>query len=146
VNRAERLSTLALATSFEIEGLWASVSEPPAFSWIREPEFASVMIRGRVSAQGSAFNLGEAVITRCVIQLDELNAVGVGYLIGRRRRLATLVALLDAITQTNDELSDKLRTAISRLPAFRASRRSEVEREIAGSQVDFSMLLRSEET
>ncbi|WP_321897248.1 phosphonate C-P lyase system protein PhnG [Burkholderia cepacia] len=144
MTRAERMSALALASSAELEEIWATFGQEPDFEWIRQPEFASVMVRARVSGNGDAFNLGEVLITRCVIQLAESQVIGAAYLTGRRRRLATVAALLDALSQLDEPVGEKLRTAISALPESRKRRREKTESEIVTSQVDFSMLLRAE--
>ncbi|MBB4428302.1 alpha-D-ribose 1-methylphosphonate 5-triphosphate synthase subunit PhnG [Bradyrhizobium sp. CIR48] len=139
MKRAERLSTLALATPSELEETWSSFGEEPSFLWVTKPEFAATMVRGRIASDGPPFNLGEVGITRCVIQLKDPATVGVGYVIGRAKRRATLVALMDAITQQDGPAAETLRHAIGELPAKRQLRHQEKEKELAASRVDFSI-------
>jgi alpha-D-ribose 1-methylphosphonate 5-triphosphate synthase subunit PhnG len=144
MTRAERMSALALAESAELNDIWDGLAARPHFHWIRQPEFAAVMVRGRVCADGRAFNLGEAAVTRCALQLADTATVGVACVIGRRRRHATLAALLDAVAQTEDAIGNTARVRIDRLPAARAERKQAVRASVAATEVDFSMLLRAE--
>lgn len=144
MTRAERMSALALADASELDGIWEGVAERPEFNWIRPPEYASVLVRGKVCTDGRAFNIGEAVVTRCVLQLADNDTIGVACVIGRRRRHATLAALLDAISQSDSALGQRARTAIVELGQARLRRKAAVAATVAATAVDFSMLLRAE--
>ncbi|MGZ9724149.1 phosphonate C-P lyase system protein PhnG [Rhizobium miluonense] len=139
MKRAQRISTLALASPNELDDVWKMVESEPRFQWITTPEFASTMVQGRVTADGQPFNLGEVGITRCVLQIADTEVVGAGYVIGRARRRATLVALIDAMTQIDSEISKSLLQAISKLPEKREARRRTKEQDVAESKVSFSI-------
>lgn len=144
MTRGERMSALALSTPADVERLWNDVAAQPSFSWIRQPEFAAVMVRGRTCGDGGDFNLGEVAVTRCVLQLAATSEVGVACVIGRRRRHATLAALLDAIAQAESATGDLVRQGIVALRKAVERRRQGVAATVARSEVDFSMLLRAE--
>jgi alpha-D-ribose 1-methylphosphonate 5-triphosphate synthase subunit PhnG len=141
--RGERMSILALSTPVDLERLWSDIHEKPSFDWIRPPEFGAVMARGRICGDGGSFNLGEIATTRCILQLRASHEIGVACVIGRRRRHATLAALLDAITQSEGATAEFARKRIVALKTAVERRREEVRAAIAKSEVDFSMLLRT---
>ena len=66
--------------------------------YLRRPEAGMVMLRGRMGGTGDSFNLGEATVTRCSVRLGD-GQVGTGWVLGRDRRKAELVAVLDALLQ-----------------------------------------------
>lgn len=96
--RREWLSVLARAGTEALEqGLrrWAPDVQR---EFLRRPECGMVMLRGRMGGTGDAFNLGEASVTRCSVRLAD-GQVGTGHVLGRDKRKAELVALLDALLQ-----------------------------------------------
>lgn len=139
MKRSQRLSALALASPAELEDVWKTVENEPRFQWVTPPEFASTMVQGRIVGDGQPFNLGEVGITRCVLQIAGTDVVGAGYVIGRARRRATIVALIDAMTQLENDASLRLIQAILELPEKRAARRRIKEEEVAESKVSFSI-------
>ena len=64
------------------------------------PENGLVMVRGRIGGDGGAFNLGEATVSRAAVRLAA-GEVGFGYTLGRDRQKARLIALCDALVQSN---------------------------------------------
>ena len=93
---------------------------------------------------GTAFNFGEMSITRCVVALEN-GVLGVGYVAGRDRRKAELVALFDALTQ-NDTWRARLEPLLlaparERQAAERAARAAQV----AATRVDFFTMVRGED-
>lgn len=63
--RQERMRLLALASVERLEAGLSAIT-PPDYEVVRGPETGLVMIRGRVGNTGDAFNMGEALATRCV--------------------------------------------------------------------------------
>ena len=62
-------------------------------------ECGLVMLRGRIGGDGAPFNLGEATVTRAAVRLAS-GETGFGYALGRDREKARLVALCDALWQS----------------------------------------------
>jgi alpha-D-ribose 1-methylphosphonate 5-triphosphate synthase subunit PhnG len=141
-DRRRWLAVLARATRDELEAALREL-ELPARSIVRAPEVGMVMLRGRIGGDGVAFNVGEASVTRCALQTAS-GHLGVGYVLGRDRRRAELVALLDALLQ-DDARRDTLLDAIVR-PLGRAQqqRREEASRGTASSRVEFFTLVRGD--
>lgn len=70
--RQERLRLLALADSAQLEAFLDHLHDTgrlPSWTLVRGPESGLVMVRGRIGGQGQAFNVGEALVTRCCISL-----------------------------------------------------------------------------
>jgi alpha-D-ribose 1-methylphosphonate 5-triphosphate synthase subunit PhnG len=144
---AARRAALAVLTRGETEELAALVSELgplPAHTEIRSPENGLVMVRGRIGGDGAPFNLGEATVSRAAIHLDS-GETGFGYVLGRDRQKARLIALCDALLQ-----SGHFRAAVERqvLDPIRrrcdAARRLSAER-TAATRVEFFTLVRGED-
>ena len=67
---------------------------------LREPENGLVMLRGRIGGDGAPFNLGEATVSRAAVRLAT-GEVGFGYVLGRDRQKAQMIALCDAMVQSD---------------------------------------------
>src|SRR4249920_4207854 len=68
---------------------------------LREPENGLVMLRGRIGGDGAPFNLGEATVSRAAVRLST-GEIGFGYVLGRDRQKAQMIALCDALIQSAD--------------------------------------------
>ena len=101
---------------------------------------SSPMLRGRVGGTGDVFNLGEATVTRCAVRVGD--RLGVGYVLGRDRRHAELVALLDAMLQDAERRPALLRTIIEPLERGQAQEREARSRAVAASRVEFFTMVR----
>ena len=115
----------------------------PAYENLREPENGLVMLRGRIGGDGAPFNLGEATVSRAAVRLTT-GEVGFGYTLGRNRQKAQMIALCDALVQS-DEFSEAVEANV--LTPLRAAMVSERERraaETAATRVDFYTMVRGE--
>ena len=99
-----------------------------------------VMLRGRVGGTGDVFHLGEATVTRCAVRVGE--RLGVGYVLGRDRRHAELVALCDALLQDDTRQPELLRALVDPLAQAQAEEREARSREAASSRVEFFTMVR----
>ncbi|MGH8437009.1 MAG: phosphonate C-P lyase system protein PhnG, partial [Pseudomonas sp.] len=72
------------------------------YRMIRAPEIGMTLVRGRMGGTGSAFNLGEMSVTRCVVRLAD-GRTGHSYVAGRDKRHAELAALADAHLQGSQQ-------------------------------------------
>src|ERR687891_2822991 len=95
--RRRWLAVLARAATAQLEACWAETGQP-ALTLLRQPETGLVMARGRAGGTGQRFNLGEITVTRCAVQSAD-GYIGHGYVAGRDKRKAELVASFDALLQ-----------------------------------------------
>jgi alpha-D-ribose 1-methylphosphonate 5-triphosphate synthase subunit PhnG len=101
------------------------------------------MIRGRIGGDGAPFNLGEATVSRAAVRLAG-GEVGFGYTLGRDREKARMIALCDALVQS-DEFADDVEThVIAPLRAAVQARHSHKAAEVAATRVDFYTMVRGE--
>src|SRR5438477_8913757 len=115
----------------------------PAHENLREAENGLVMIRGRIGGDGAPFNLGEATISRAAVRLAT-GEVGFGYTLGRDREKARMIALCDALVQS-DEFSVQVETqVIAPLRAAMLASRNQKAAEAAATRVDFYTMVRGE--
>ena len=111
--RQERMRLLALAPETSLDEALSGISLP-GYRIVRGPETGLVMARGRVGNVGDVFNVGEVLVTRCVVQLEE-KTLGHAWIMGEAPRHAELAALCDALWQQESYaalLDEKLRPCL----------------------------------
>lgn len=144
INEPSRRRWLAVLARASGEELQAAVGRatPPPHQMVRAPEAGMVMLRGRVGGTGDAFNLGEAAVTRCAVRLGDI--LGVGYTLGRDKRKAERIALLDALLQDPSLQPGLLRDVVEPLARVQAQARETEGRAVAASKVEFFTMVRGE--
>ena len=110
---------------------------------LREPENGLVMVRGRIGGDGAAFNLGEATVSRAAVRLST-GEVGFGYALGRDGEKARMIALCDAMVQSDQFTSLIEAKVIAPLRAAISAKRNQKAAEAAATRVDFYTLVRGE--
>ena len=98
--RQAAMAVLAHSDAADIAGRLGGIAVPP-YEDLREPENGLVMVRGRIGGDGAPFNLGEATVSRAAVRLAT-GEVGFGYTLGRDRQKARMIALCDALVQSNE--------------------------------------------
>jgi len=141
--RRAAMAVLAQATTDEIAAGLAALGPTPAHEEVRPAETGLVMVRGRVGGDGAPFNLGEATVTRCAVQLAG-GEIGFGYVLGRDRDKARLAALADALWQSADFQAAVEQTVVAPLRARQQERLARVREETAATKVDFFTLVRGD--
>jgi len=140
--RQSWMSTLARTPASELQHILDQLPEQPTYNLPRPVETGLCMVRGRISADGAPFNLGEMTLTRCVVQFEEHNATtGVAYVMGRDKKQAELAAVIDALLvseRLTPEALEPLREVINE------NRQSRAE-QVASTKVDFFTLVRGED-
>jgi alpha-D-ribose 1-methylphosphonate 5-triphosphate synthase subunit PhnG len=143
--RAQRkaaMTVLAHSAAADIASRLGAIAVP-SHEELREPENGLVMVRGRIGGDGAPFNLGEATVSRAAVRLAT-GEVGFGYTLGRDRQKARMIALCDALVQSN-EFADAVEADV--LAPLRAALISTQDRraaETAATRVDFYTLVRGE--
>ena len=140
--RKEAMAVLAHSDVAEISGHLDAIGLP-AHENLREPENGLVMVRGRIGGDGAAFNLGEATVSRAAVRLST-GEVGFGYTLGRDRDKARMIALCDAMVQS-DQFAGLVETSvIAPLRAAISAKRNRKSAEAAATRVDFYTMVRGE--
>ncbi|MBO0638003.1 phosphonate C-P lyase system protein PhnG [Pantoea agglomerans] len=142
-DRQRWLSVLAHSSAALLETHWQALNLKPAFTLIRPAEIGLTRLQARMGATGKRFVMGDATVTRAVVQLSD-GTLGYSYLLGRDKAHAERCALLDALLQqpeTRQLLEEKI---ITPLAAWRDEQRQLRAREIASSKVDFFTLVRGD--
>jgi alpha-D-ribose 1-methylphosphonate 5-triphosphate synthase subunit PhnG len=140
--RKAAMTVLAHSDAAEIAGCLDAIAVP-AYEALREPENGLVMVRGRIGGDGAPFNLGEATVSRAAVRLST-GQVGFGYVLGRDRQKARMIALCDAMVQS-DEFADAVEAnVLAPLRAAMVSDRNRGAAEAAATRVDFYTLVRGE--
>src|SRR4051794_14252745 len=136
------MAVLADSEPAEISGHLDSIALPDHEN-LREPENGLVMVRGRIGGDGAAFNLGEATVSRAAVRLST-GEVGFGYTLGRDGEKARMIALCDALVQS-DQFADGVESkVIAPLRAAISAKRNRRSAEAAATRVDFYTLVRGE--
>jgi alpha-D-ribose 1-methylphosphonate 5-triphosphate synthase subunit PhnG len=142
--RQEIMAVLASSSANEIDRHMRTIEPIPAHEDVRAAASGLVMLRGRIGGDGAPFNFGEATVTRAAIRLAT-KEVGFGYVLGRDRAKARLVALCDAMVQ-HDAYRDRIeRNVFAPIrERLHAERRLKAE-QVAATKVDFFTLVRGED-
>lgn len=140
--RKATMAVLAHSDAAEISSRLGGIAAP-AYENLREPENGLVMVRGRIGGDGAPFNLGEATVSRAAVRLAT-GEVGFGYALGRDLEKAQLIALCDALVQS-DEFSEAIEACVvAPLRAAMLRERNRKAEETAATRVDFYTLVRGE--
>ena len=140
--RRAAMAVLAHSDAAEIASRLEAIAVP-VYENLREPENGLVMVRGRIGGDGAPFNLGEATVSRAAVRLST-GEVGFGYTLGRDRQKARMIALCDALVQS-DEFADAVESqVIAPLRTRMISERNRTAAETAATRVDFYTLVRGE--
>ncbi len=141
------LAVLAKAPRDELEALAPDSLHSLTWRYLRPPEVGMIMLRGRAGGDGAPFNLGETTVTRCALELEQRGQtlVGHGYVLGRDKRHAQLVALLDALLQDPDERDALDTQVVAPLAAMQDARRRRQARKASATKVNFFTLVRGDD-
>jgi alpha-D-ribose 1-methylphosphonate 5-triphosphate synthase subunit PhnG len=142
--RRAAMAVLAGAPAQEIAAGLAAIGPTPAHDEVRPAETGLVMVRGRMGGDGAPFNLGEATVTRCAVQLAS-GEIGFGYVLGRDRDKARLAALCDALWQSAGHRTAVERNVLAPIRARHQDRLARAREETAATKVDFFTLVRGED-
>jgi alpha-D-ribose 1-methylphosphonate 5-triphosphate synthase subunit PhnG len=141
--RRAAMAVVAQAPAEEIAAGLAALGPTPAHDEVRRAETGLVMVRGRVGGDGAPFNLGEATVTRCAVQLTS-GEIGFGYVLGRDRDKARLAALCDALWQNAGHRAAVERNVLAPLRARQQEQLARSRAETATTKVDFFTLVRGD--
>jgi alpha-D-ribose 1-methylphosphonate 5-triphosphate synthase subunit PhnG len=141
--RRAAMAVLAASDAAEIARCLAAIGPLPAHEDVRSGESGMVMVRGRIGGDGAPFNLGEATVSRAAVRLASGEA-GIGYVLGRDRAHARLIALCDALVQADSYADAVERHVLAPIRArLDAARQVDAER-VAATKVEFFTLVRGE--
>jgi alpha-D-ribose 1-methylphosphonate 5-triphosphate synthase subunit PhnG len=143
-DRRAAMAVLADATVQDIAAGLAALGPAPAHDEVRPAETGLVMVRGRTGGDGAPFNLGEATVTRCAVQLST-GEIGFGYVLGRDRDKARLAALCDALWQSAEHRAAVERNVLAPIRARQQECLARAREETAATKVDFFTLVRGED-
>lgn len=136
------LSVLARSDRVAIEQVIGD-KKLPEVDMLRPAEVGLVMVRGRAGGNGQRFNLGEMPVTRCSVRSQD-GFVGHGYVQGRDKAHAELVAKLDAALQEPIRQAALTASVIEPLAAALARDKKTIEAKAAATKVDFFTMVRGE--
>lgn len=139
--RKSWLAVLARAERAALEDAVTGLSPRPIWRVVKPAESGLAMVRGRAGGTGQQFNIGEMSVARCVVQVEG-GAVGVGYVAGRDKRKAELVAVLDALLQDGPFAERLRRDVVAPIALQQEAARRQVLAKAAATKVDFFTMVR----
>ena len=142
--RRRAMALLARASLAELSGpLYERFADHGAKD-LKPIETGLVMLRGRAGGDGAPFNVGEATVTRAVVELPG-GERGYAHLLGRNAERARLAAIFDALWQT-PHLRREVEACVLEPVAVRLeAERARSGAEVAATRVDFFTLRRGED-
>jgi alpha-D-ribose 1-methylphosphonate 5-triphosphate synthase subunit PhnG len=141
-HRQAWMRLLALSSWDDLKACTDGFAATPC-DMIRPPETGLVMLRGRIGGTGSAFNLGEATVTRCAVRTAKCHD-GHAYVMGRNHGHAKLAAVCDALLQDESQHAEIDAQVLQPLQKRMEEQRSLAAHKAAATKVDFFTLVRGE--
>ncbi len=138
------MRVLAASEGTELAALLLAIGPLPRYEELRRPECGLLMLRGRIAGDGAPFNVGEVTIARVAVRL-QTQEVGFGYVLGRDVEKARLVAVCDALMQTERYRPLVEQSVIAPLRARQAVARKLAAERTAATRVEFFTLVRGED-
>ena len=142
MDRKSWLSLLATANAEQLNGLFDASKYTNQINVLRHPEIGTVMARGRMGGTGDSFNFGEITVTRCSIELHDVQ--GHGYVQGRDKDQSLSTAILDALLQT-DAASELLEKVIKPIQEAKTTCEHSIKEKSEATRVDFFTRVRGED-
>lgn len=142
--RQNWMGLLARGDVEHFERMWSDIDLKPGYDLLRAPDTGMVMVRARAGGDGQRFNLGEMTVTRCSVRMSN-GIIGHAYLAGRNKRKATLAAVFDAMLQAPGCLDAFKSTLLNPIKTSLAEKRSETDRKVASTRVNFFTMVRGDE-
>ena len=140
--RKAAMTVLAHSATAEIAAHLGTIALP-TYENLREAENGLVMVRGRIGGDGAPFNLGEATVSRAAVRLAS-GEVGFGYTLGRDRAKARMIALCDALVQSEEFAGLVEAKVIAPLREALLAARQQKAAQTAATKVDFYTMVRGE--
>jgi alpha-D-ribose 1-methylphosphonate 5-triphosphate synthase subunit PhnG len=108
---------------------------------VKAPEVGLCMVPGRTGGTGPAFGVGEATVSRCVVEIEGMR--GVGYVLGRSMSHAYVVAVADALLQGRT-FESFTSSVLEPIRALRRTDQAQSAALAAATKVDFFTLVREQ--
>ncbi len=140
--RKAAMTVLAHSAAAEIAAHLGAIALP-TYEDLREAENGLVMVRGRIGGDGAPFNLGEATVSRAAVRLAS-GEVGFGYTLGRDKAKARMIALCDALVQSQEFAGLVEAKVIAPLREALLAARQQKAAQTAATKVDFYTMVRGE--
>jgi alpha-D-ribose 1-methylphosphonate 5-triphosphate synthase subunit PhnG len=141
--RQEAMALLARGSRQELEAALTAHWPQIAVRELKAAEAGLVMVRGRIGGDGAPFNLGEASITRCVVETAQ-GVRGFAFALGRDKAKARAAAILDAIWQDERERDAVEHHVLAPIASRLAAAKARTMAETAATRVDFFTMVRAE--
>ena len=112
---------------------------------LKPVETGLVMLRGRIGGDGAPFNVGEATVTRAVVELPS-GERGYGHILGRDAARARFAAIADALWQRPEARGEVEIAILAPIASRLAAEAAKTRAETAATRVDFFTLVRGEDS
>jgi alpha-D-ribose 1-methylphosphonate 5-triphosphate synthase subunit PhnG len=143
--RQRRMRLLSLADPALLEDRLKTLEgqrDLPDIVFLKAASSGMIMVQGRMNGTGQAFNLGEMLISRSVVEVD--GHIGYGFTPFENTRHAELAAILDALSG-HPGYRDDVGPILEELASLREGEVMRDAMETEGTKVDFFTVKRGED-
>lgn len=137
------MKLLALCPTTMLEQEFEKLEEVPEYTLLKQPEVGLAMIQARTCGHGAPFNFGEIPLTRCAVSAG--GHIGYGYVSGRKKRHAVMMAIFDALLQNPAQRSVLQISLLDPIVDFLAKKKEQKRQETTSTKVDFFTMVRGED-
>jgi alpha-D-ribose 1-methylphosphonate 5-triphosphate synthase subunit PhnG len=136
------MEVLSLSDPADLEAGILGFEAIPSYVYLKKPASGLVMVRGRIGGTGRAVNIGEMLVSRCIVDLS--GTTGYGYTPFEDLRHSELAALIDALAEHPD-YRDKAGQMLAALESRIKERELAEIEETESTKVEFFTLKRGED-
>jgi alpha-D-ribose 1-methylphosphonate 5-triphosphate synthase subunit PhnG len=141
-SRQRAMKFLAAARLEELQRPVSALVANAAITDLKPAETGMIMLRGRTGGDGQAFNMGEATLSRAVVEIAGFR--GFGLCLGRAPEKARFAAIADALWQDETRRADIESAIIAPIEARLRAEKQAKASEAAATRVDFFTLVRGD--
>ncbi|SMD12214.1 alpha-D-ribose 1-methylphosphonate 5-triphosphate synthase subunit PhnG [Desulfocicer vacuolatum DSM 3385] len=134
---------LALSPTGMLERQLNMLERVPGYKFLKQPEVGLAMIQARACGNGKPFNFGEIPLTRCVVSMG--GYTGYGYVSGRKKRHAVMMAVFDALLQDPEHHEDLQKSLLEPIAKKLEEKKQQKAQETGSTKVDFFTMVRGED-
>ena len=139
--RSDWISIFSKTSEDRLKNTLDHINFKESYDVLFGPDIGSIMIQGRAGGSGDKFNLGEATLTKCIVQFQ--GKTGYSYHLGRNLIKSEYGAVLDALMQI-ESYHSQLLIFVKEFQEEIQKEKNKIIADSSESKVDFFTMVRGD--